>query len=107
MPTLRTKNRLLSTFVLCCLILVSAEHSSVAQFVVPTPTVVEGLKTHAPRNFFIGGVVHGDASFNDAGYRAVAERDFNAVTSTAYMLSLIHISEPTRPRLISYAVFCL
>ena len=23
------------------------------------------------------------------------------------MLSLIHISEPTRPRLISYAVFCL
>ena len=85
MPTLRTKNRLLSTLVLCCLILVSAEHSSVAQFVVPTPTVVEGLKTHAPRNFFIGGVVHGDASFNDAGYRAVAERDFNAVTSTAYM----------------------
>ena len=25
----------------------------------------------------------------------------------AYTLSLIHISEPTRPRLISYAVFCL
>ena len=24
-----------------------------------------------------------------------------------YDLSLIHISEPTRPRLISYAVFCL
>ena len=24
-----------------------------------------------------------------------------------YTLSLIHISEPTRPRLISYAVFCL
>ena len=24
-----------------------------------------------------------------------------------YILSLIHISEPTRPRLISYAVFCL
>ena len=24
-----------------------------------------------------------------------------------YYLSLIHISEPTRPRLISYAVFCL
>ena len=23
------------------------------------------------------------------------------------VLSLIHISEPTRPRLISYAVFCL
>ena len=23
------------------------------------------------------------------------------------LLSLIHISEPTRPRLISYAVFCL
>ena len=25
----------------------------------------------------------------------------------AFLLSLIHISEPTRPRLISYAVFCL
>ena len=24
-----------------------------------------------------------------------------------FQLSLIHISEPTRPRLISYAVFCL
>ena len=27
--------------------------------------------------------------------------------STFLDLSLIHISEPTRPRLISYAVFCL
>ncbi len=26
---------------------------------------------------------------------------------TPVVLSLIHISEPTRPRLISYAVFCL
>ena len=26
---------------------------------------------------------------------------------TVLGLSLIHISEPTRPRLISYAVFCL
>jgi len=47
--------------------------------------VAEGLKTHAPQNFFIGGVVHGDASFKNASYRAVAEREFNAVTSTAYM----------------------
>ena len=28
-------------------------------------------------------------------------------SATAFVLSLIHISEPTRPRLISYAVFCL
>ena len=28
-------------------------------------------------------------------------------TGTGSVLSLIHISEPTRPRLISYAVFCL
>ena len=27
--------------------------------------------------------------------------------ATPHGLSLIHISEPTRPRLISYAVFCL
>ena len=31
---------------------------------------------------------------------------FEAAT-VAFLLSLIHISEPTRPRLISYAVFCL
>ena len=29
------------------------------------------------------------------------------VITIASFLSLIHISEPTRPRLISYAVFCL
>ena len=28
-------------------------------------------------------------------------------THVVEALSLIHISEPTRPRLISYAVFCL
>ncbi|GAB5813439.1 hypothetical protein JMUB7543_28340 [Staphylococcus aureus] len=32
--------------------------------------------------------------------------DFGDITS-AYVLSLIHISEPTRLALISYAVFCL
>ena len=30
-----------------------------------------------------------------------------SASGIAIMLSLIHISEPTRPRLISYAVFCL
>ena len=31
----------------------------------------------------------------------------DAAKATAYTLSLIHISEPTRPLYISYAVFCL
>ena len=31
----------------------------------------------------------------------------NKLAKTDINLSLIHISEPTRPRLISYAVFCL
>ena len=32
---------------------------------------------------------------------------FSAMFSTTLTLSLIHISEPTRPLYISYAVFCL
>ena len=32
---------------------------------------------------------------------------FYCCASLSGQLSLIHISEPTRPRLISYAVFCL
>ena len=39
-----------------------------------------------------------------------AETKFSLWAPTAEevrVLSLIHISEPTRPRLISYAVFCL
>ena len=35
------------------------------------------------------------------------EKNSRVVFSTSLILSLIHISEPTRPRLISYAVFCL
>ena len=33
--------------------------------------------------------------------------DYFYVSLHKLILSLIHISEPTRPRLISYAVFCL
>ena len=33
--------------------------------------------------------------------------ELSLLQSTEDGLSLIHISEPTRPRLISYAVFCL
>ena len=34
-------------------------------------------------------------------------RCISSIPKIGYILSLIHISEPTRPRLISYAVFCL
>ena len=48
--------------------------------------VPEGWKTHVPDGFFIGGVIHGDSDgFKNDQYRAVAERDFNAITSTAYL----------------------
>ena len=39
---------------------------------------------------------------------AFGAKDINATNEAInQILSLIHISEPTRPRLISYAVFCL
>ena len=37
----------------------------------------------------------------------VAAAGGKALANAGDILSLIHISEPTRPRLISYAVFCL
>ena len=81
LSSLSLTTRLLALLLLSCWAVTTMESQMVAQVIVPT----EGLKTHAPKNFFIGGVVHGDASFKDAGYRAVAVRDFNAVTSTAYL----------------------
>ena len=59
-------------------------HQGSAQ-IVSSRVVPEGLKTHAPKNFYIGGVVHGDTSFKSKEYLAVAQRDFNAVTSTTYL----------------------
>ena len=44
------------------------------------------------------------------GHRLSPERNFASKFSSrkhGYSLSLIHISEPTRLALISYAVFCL
>ena len=41
----------------------------------------------------------------DVFFRAMGPTMRTIAMSAA--LSLIHISEPTRPRLISYAVFCL
>ena len=43
---------------------------------------------------------------DDAGVH-LAAFDGERLVGIASLLSLIHISEPTRPRLISYAVFCL
>ena len=40
-------------------------------------------------------------------YRQAVQTQLVATIANSYYLSLIHISEPTRPRLISYAVFCL
>ena len=44
-------------------------------------------------------------SFNDSDFDSERLKCFGI--KTVLGLSLIHISEPTRPRLISYAVFCL
>ena len=41
------------------------------------------------------------------GARIVEGSDDVGAPRKVQWLSLIHISEPTRPRLISYAVFCL
>ena len=48
--------------------------------------VQEGLRTHAPEGFFIGGCIQGDSEgFKSIEYRNFAKRDFNAITSTAYL----------------------
>ena len=53
------------------------------------------------------GVAHINASFNNTMI-TITDAQGNAISwSSAGMLSLIHISEPTRRRGISYAVFCL
>ena len=68
-----------SIFLIFALLIPSVCHTQVV--VVP-----EGWKTHVPDGFFIGGVIHGDSdSFKNDQYRAVAQRDFNAITSTAYL----------------------
>ncbi|VTU47744.1 hypothetical protein AMBR_DPAELIID_02788 [Lacticaseibacillus rhamnosus] len=59
---------------------------------------------------------HTSEKLTDAAYAQLQTSDVTAHQSPAIFsyvgiqyqyLSLIHISEPTRPRLISYAVFCL
>jgi endo-1,4-beta-xylanase len=56
----------------------SAAHSQM-------PPQPESLKAFTPPNFFIGGVLHHDDSFTSPGCRGVAQREFNAITATAYL----------------------
>ena len=44
---------------------------------------------------------------DEGGFFAKANVEFKTSVALLHELSLIHISEPTRPRYISYAVFCL
>jgi len=48
-------------------------------------TEVASLRTLTPPNFFVGGVLHHDDSFTSLGCRKVAQREFNAITATAYL----------------------
>src|SRR5450756_476680 len=95
---------------------ISVQHStfsiSVASYTAKDITVLEGLEPVRKRpGMFIGGVgstgLHHlvweilDNSIDEAmnGYAS-------NVSVTLHDLSLIHISEPTRLGMISYAVFC-
>ena len=69
----------------------------------------ERLGSQIERAQRIGGSVAqvegAQGQFNDAIYDLFTE--IYSLLAESAPLSLIHISEPTRPRLISYAVFCL
>ena len=77
------KHSLLTTISFFVLLVMIVPHCSVAngQFAQQT----ESLKAFTPPNFFVGGVLHHDDSFTSPGCRAVAQREFNAITATAYL----------------------
>jgi len=71
---------------------------------IPFPAVAddipfgERLKNLAPSNFAVGGTIHPyDGVEPRAHYRAVAEREFNAITATVYMPWGGWIDEDSRP----------
>ena len=53
------------------------------------------------------GVINVNIAFAKAIKSLAADEDDKEKESIRFSLSLIHISEPTRPERISYAVFCL
>ena len=62
----------------------------------------------APHRAVLYGVAVADAYLYGCPISFHIERAIQAMTQHGVLsLSLLHISEPTRPRLISYAVFCL
>ena len=56
---------------------------------------------------FLEGAIEALDAPGDGGDPLVADASVDVVLSNCVLLSLIHISEPTRRRGISYAVFCL
>eukprot|EP00825_Cyclidium_porcatum_P012349 TRINITY_DN16440_c0_g1_i2.p2 TRINITY_DN16440_c0_g1~~TRINITY_DN16440_c0_g1_i2.p2 ORF type:complete len:119 (-),score=24.84 TRINITY_DN16440_c0_g1_i2:28-384(-) len=54
-----------------------------------------------------GTEYHSDQSVIANNEQLFLDLGFSVVLTQAYYLSLIHISEPTRLGMISYAVFCL
>eukprot|EP00831_Metopus_contortus_P078695 TRINITY_DN7665_c0_g1_i1.p3 TRINITY_DN7665_c0_g1~~TRINITY_DN7665_c0_g1_i1.p3 ORF type:complete len:110 (-),score=24.45 TRINITY_DN7665_c0_g1_i1:57-386(-) len=81
---------------------------SIAQATSQEPTVAD-LETKIRNNYL--EIVNNDeteALFEITGMTPATLSSLSQSSlSTPYMLSLIHISEPTRPLYISYAVFCL
>ena len=79
------------------------------------------LETAASDSAAYGGGMRGEDLFRfdgierDFGFQAATADNLAALTTdqidhfnaAGYLLSLIHISEPTRQEAISYAVFCL
>jgi len=86
-PTRMSKfsSKLIIVVLGCCAALAGTNCFAQNQIIVPGQVVLEGLKDHVPRGFYIGGALHGDSSFKDVGYRQTAERNFNAVTATVYL----------------------
>ena len=57
---------------------------------------------------YLGIQIHQQNEITKAQFgHSLTQRQYERYFATAKDLSLIHISEPTRPSSISYAVFCL
>ena len=67
----------------------------------------EGMKELAEKYHVGVSTIHGAESFYEFLRPAHREKKAFVCNGSACMLSLIHISEPTRRTPISYAVFCL
>ena len=85
----------------------TADAVIVGQFVGTQALAAVGGATGSLINFFVNLFVGLASGTTVVIAQAYGAHDAESVGGTVHTLSLIHISEPTRLGMISYAVFCL